>query len=73
MKVEKHRQHGVCCYRCICREVSAVGLPGRLVVVVLIGVALLGALLGVRHLARTQGGLAVALDLSLPLPFIPKK
>lgn len=47
MKVEKH---GTGCYRGVCREISAAGLPGRFVMVVLVRITLLRALLGVRHL-----------------------
>lgn len=40
----------VCSYRDVCREISAVGLPGMLVVVMLVRITLFRALLGVRHL-----------------------
>lgn len=48
MKVEKHSI--VCSYRGVHREISAIGLPGRLMVVMLVRITLLRALLGVRHL-----------------------
>lgn len=48
MKVEK--QNIECSYRGVCRDISAVGLPRRLMVVMLVRITLLWAILGVRRL-----------------------
>lgn len=48
MKVEK--QSILCSYRSVHREISAVSLPGRLMVVMLVRITLLWALLRVRRL-----------------------
>lgn len=69
--MEKHCPvHG---YLGVCGEIFAVGLPGKLVVVMLERVTLFWTLLWVRCLPRAKGGMAVPLVISLPLPVSPMK
>lgn len=69
--MEKHCPvHG---YLGVCGEIFAVGLPGKLVVVMLERVTLFWTLLWVRCLPRAKGGMAVPLVIPLPLPVSPMK